>query len=69
MTLSNLILYKTGHDMSRFARMYGLSYNTLRSWSLPKNSLCSRSPNESHARQLAGILRIPVTELMELCNR
>ena len=68
-TLANLILDATGMEMNQFARIYGFSYNNLKSWSLPKGSGASRYPNDDQLSKLALVLGEEKSVISALCTR
>jgi DNA-binding transcriptional regulator YiaG len=69
MTLSKLILDKTGMKLNHFARIYGFSEHNLKAWSAPKTSPVSRVPNARNLLKLAGILGTPEQIVYDLCTR
>lgn len=68
-TLSSLVLEKTGMQLRHFARIYKFSYYNLIAWNYPKTSKASRVPNAKNLVRLAGILNEPEQRIYDLCTR
>lgn len=58
MTLANVIKEKTGKNMREFSEITDWSYDTLKSWSVPRKTKKHRNPREENINKLADLLGI-----------
>ena len=69
MTLTSLILDKTGMKLPQFAKRSGIPLSTLRGYSLPLNSSSSRRPSRAVKWDLAKRLKVSTRLIVRLTER
>jgi len=67
-TLKQFIFIKTGLRTPAFCRKYNFPETTIKSWSNPKTSKAYRNPKRSALISLSRILKVPLSELMDIIN-